>query len=841
MEKNLKKLIDLLSEEPRKALDKAALLASNSGHYEVTCEHLFLALIGQQPALVEGLTLHCGLKGDVLYAELERRLKLKPTGNEQGVVLCEKVISLLEEAWYQVSVHWGQRSISGAVFWYLWLCQRDNNSAEQRSLSAWLTCDKEAAANWLLAQGKTDLRIASAPVEDLSLEMYGTNLTRKAREGRLDPVTGREKEIRQIIDVLLRRRQNNPLLLGDPGVGKTALVEGVAQRIAAGNVPHALKECELYSIDLCRLQAGASVKGEFEKRMQGLLAEAVSSPVPVVLFFDEAHMLSGAGGVAGHNDAANLLKPALSRGEFQVIASTTWAEFKAIFEKDSALARRFQTIKVAAPNEAAAIAMLFQAAPLMEKHHRVTILHEAIEAAVRLSERYIVDRQLPDKCLTLLDTACARVSLSQCYVPAELEMLNADLANLTHQRNWLEREGIEHGMVEQMKQREESLSKTRQTLESQWQRQNLLAQEILSAKTPSDKSHEALALEHKTQAMVYTCVDATCVADVLAGWTGIPLGRVLEANEVNEPTLLAQLKSKVVGQQTALQALARKMFIARAGLQAPDKPVGVFMLAGPSGVGKTETALALAEIYGSGSESLVTINMSEYQEAHIVSALKGAPPGYVGYGKGGVLTEAVRKSPHCVLLLDEIEKAHPDVLDMFYQVLDKGWMEDADGQRINFRNTLIVMTSNIGTNVIFEHCQRKDSDDSAMLTALREEFTRHFKPAFMGRVQLLPYLPLSQDQLTSISELKLNKIAARVSEASRGEIGLSIKLSAIRAIAASCKVSESGARELDEIIDRYLMPEIAGHLTKQRGKQGEISLSWSKDEWQVGWKARRKK
>ncbi|WP_337157508.1 type VI secretion system ATPase TssH [Pseudomonas putida] len=829
MQNTLKSRVASLSIEARKALDEAALRASEAGHFEVTCDHFLFALIRQQPALAEGLSRHCGLDIQALQAELKRRLKSQPSGNAHSVVFSESVVGVLEGAWERAFMQWGHSSIGVACCWASWLEQGRACHLEIASLQAWLTCDASLAVAWLQAQSQAQQAPERAGG---ALEAYGHNLTQQAREQRLDPVIGREKEIRQVIDVLLRRRQNNPLLVGEPGVGKTALVEGVAQRIAAGDVPQMLKNCEVYSVDLGLLLAGASVKGEFEKRLQSLVEEAAASPVPVVLFIDEAHRLQGAGGMAGQNDAANMLKPALSRGQFQVIAATTWAEYKSIFEKDAALARRFQSIKVEPPSEAVAIAMLRHVAPLLEQHHGVTIRHEAIEAAVRLSTRYIIDRQLPDKSLALLDTACARVALSQTHVPEALEDLDAQLARLDSHRAWLAREARDARLLEEVVHTQGQLQRARHDVCTRWQQQSTWVQEVLAGPPASDVASRSLAEAHEQQVMVHVCVDAMCVAHVLSGWTGIPLGKLRERTQVSEETLLAELQSQVVGQEAALKALARKLFIARAGLQAPDKPAGVFMLAGPSGVGKTETALALAQVYGSGPQSLITLNMSEYQEAHTVSALKGAPAGYVGYGKGGKLTEAVRKQPHCVLLLDEFEKAHPDVREMFYQVLDKGWMEDAEGQRVSFHDAWVVITTNVGGDLP----SAGGLDDDA-ISHVRKACVQRFKPAFMGRVNLQVYQALCVEQLMAITQLKLNKIVHRVAEAIRGDMQLVIKPAIVKAIAGACRVSESGAREIDELIDEHVLPELARVVASERGKAGVLTLSFSKGRYQCHWKA----
>lgn len=837
MQKNLKTLVGLFAPDARRTMEAAAVIASHHGHYEVTNCHFIQAAMQDHPQFIEQLSLRSGLKAVELYDEVTRRISVMPTGNEQGVVLSDTLIEMMQRAWFHASAHWQQSTLSLSSFWHLWLSGEELPGQELLDLTPWLQGDHAAAVEWLRAQNQGVAPTAIDNAAKGALESYGQNVTELARQGRLDPVTGREAEIRQMIDVLLRRRQNNPLLVGEPGVGKTALVEGVAQKIVGGEVPDALKACEIYSVDLCKLQAGASVKGEFEKRLQNLLNDASQQPHPVILFIDEAHMLLGAGGTAGQNDAANQLKPALSRSEFQVIGATTWAEYKAVFEKDAALARRFQLLRVAAPDENTAIAILRQAAPLLEKHHSVTILHEAVEAAVHLSERYMTDRQLPDKCLSLLDTACARVSLSQQYTPLVLEKAGAEVAQLQIHHAWLEREGRSRRKLGQLKRLHAEAEAHHLFLKNVWQSQKeqVLAEVPVGERAALSATGEAG--DDGQSPMVFARVDATCVADVISEWTGIPLGQVLSARANDEDSLLSALTSSVVGQPDALTALASKIFIARAGLHAPDKPVGVFMLAGPSGTGKTETALTLASVYGVGQESLITINMSEYQEAHTVSSLKGAPPGYVGYGKGGVLTEAVRKNPHSVVLLDEIEKAHPDVLEMLYQVLDKGWLKDAEGITINFRNTLIVMTSNYASDQITQLNTQGVTDGETLISTLRPLFDGHFKPAFMGRVQLLAYQPLTQASLLKIAQMKLDKIAQRVALNREGHFKLVIKPTALKAIVNACVVAQSGARDIDAMLETLILPGIARILQQHNKQQGAITVSFSKKTFNFIWEA----
>ena len=658
-----------------------------------------------------------------------------------------------------------------------------------------------------------------------ALKRFTVDLTEQARQGKIDPVVGRDDEIRQIVDILMRRRQNNPILTGEAGVGKTAVVEGFARRIAAGDVPPSLKEVSLRALDVGLLQAGASMKGEFEQRLRQVIDEVQASPQPIVLFIDEVHTLVGAGGQAGTGDAANLLKPALARGTLRTIGATTWAEYKKYIEKDPALTRRFQTVKIDEPEEYKAVLMMRGIVTTMEKHHRVQILDEALESAVKLSHRYIPDRQLPDKAVSLLDTACARVGVSHHATPAQVEDCQRRIEALQTELQIIAREaaiGIDTGSRESAAQTALQAETTRlESLQVTWKREKELVDEILAIRARLRDAADAadlqrlkdlqaqLAQAQGEQPLVLPSVDEQAVASVVADWTGIPVGRMVKDEIATVLTLAKSLGQRVIGQDHALEAVAKRLQTARAGLENPNKPIGVFMLAGPSGVGKTETALALAEALYGGEQNLITINMSEFQEAHTVSTLKGAPPGYVGYGEGGVLTEAVRRKPYSVVLLDEVEKAHPDVHEIFFQVFDKGVMEDGEGRLIDFRNTLIILTTNVGTDLIMGMCKDPEllPDADGIAKALRPPLLKTFPAALLGRIVVIPYYPLSDDMLGRIIRLQMDRIVSRI-DRNHG-VALQYDDAVVKLIASRCTEPESGGRMIDAIVTNTLLPEIS--------------------------------
>ncbi len=688
------------------------------------------------------------------------------------------------------------------------------------------------------AQDETSVVDSGSPTSSASgkkeaLANFAVNLTDKAARGEIDPVLGRDDEIRQIIDILMRRRQNNPILTGEAGVGKTAVVEGFALRIASGDVPPALKNVSVHCLDLGLLQAGAGVKGEFENRLKQVIEEVQSSPQPIILFIDEAHSLIGAGGTAGQGDAANLLKPALARGTLRTIAATTWAEYKKYFEKDPALTRRFQVIKVEEPSEETAVVMIRSLAPILEKHHKVEVLEEALEAAARLSHRYIPARQLPDKAVSLIDTACARVAVSLHGVPAEIEDCRHKIASLKTEEEILAREtriGKNHAKKQMSVAASLSEEESRlAALDKRWEMEKSIVTRMAEKKAlltseaqPTDqttpceeilKDLRALEEELKTiqgeSPLILATVDEQAVASVVADWTGIPVGRMVK-NEIQAVLHLAEnLEQRVIGQRHALDAIASRLQTSRAGLVNPTKPIGVFMLAGPSGVGKTETALALAEALYGGEANMITINMSEFQEAHTVSTLKGAPPGYVGYGEGGVLTEAVRRRPYSIVLLDEVEKAHRDVHEIFFQVFDKGMMEDGEGRLVDFKNTIILLTTNVGSDLILNMCKDPElmPDPEGIAKALRQPMLKTFPAALLGRLVVIPYYPLSDEMLRTIIRLQLNRICARVTASY--QIPMIYNDEVIALIGSRCTEVESGGRMVDAILTQTLLPEIS--------------------------------
>jgi type VI secretion system protein VasG len=693
--------------------------------------------------------------------------------------------------------------------------------------------------------GETSGAMAPAAMgKQEALAKYSVDLTERARKGEIDAIVGRDQEIRQVVDVLMRRRQNNPILTGEAGVGKTAVVEGFALRIVAGDVPPMLREVSLRTLDIGLLQAGASMKGEFENRLKQVIEEVQSSPKPIILFIDEAHTLIGAGGAAGTGDAANLLKPALARGTLRTIAATTWAEYKKYFEKDPALTRRFQVVQVDEPSEAKAILMMRGIASPLEQHHRVQILDEAIEAAVRLSHRYIPARQLPDKSVSLLDTAAARVAVSQHAVPPAVDDCRRRIQALDTEAEIIGREaaigidtaGRESSVTASLATERERLV----VLEAQWEAEKTMVDTLLAlrarlrdAALPAVERPAILAqlteLQTKLSAhqgetpLILPSVDAQAIAAVVGDWTGIPVGRMVK-NEVQAVLdLSTTLARRVIGQDHGLAMIARRVQTSRAGLDSPTKPIGVFMLCGPSGVGKTETALALAESLYGGEQNLVTINMSEFQEAHTVSTLKGAPPGYVGYGEGGVLTEAVRRKPYSVVLLDEVEKAHSDVHEIFFQVFDKGVMEDGEGRVIDFKNTLILLTSNVGTDLIMSLCRDPEliPEPDEIAKALREPLLKVFPPALLGRLIVIPYFPLSETVMNDIIRLQLRRIETRIAE--RHKAAFTYDEDVVKLIAARCNEPESGGRMIDAIMTNTMLPAISTAFLNRLLDGGAIS------------------
>lgn len=684
--------------------------------------------------------------------------------------------------------------------------------------------------------------------EGEALAKFSVDLTQQARDGKIDRIVGRDSEIRQVVDILLRRRQNNPILVGEAGVGKTAVVEGFAKRIVDGDVPPSLQGVTLRSLDIGLMQAGASMKGEFEKRLRQVIDEVEASTTPIILFIDEAHTLIGAGGQAGTGDAANLLKPALARGRLRTVAATTYAEYRQYFEKDPALTRRFQTVDVGEPETDKAISMIRSVAPMMEAHHNVVVLDEAVEASVKLSQRYVPARQLPDKAVSLLDTACARVAVSQHATPAQVEDRKRKVELLEVERDIALREaGGQYTTGERLPKLDEAIAEAKVALDAinaKWEREKEALTGVVAARDALTEARKAaaegdvegedalkdalkaalatMADAHGDEPMVFGVVDQDAVAAVVGDWTGIPMGRMVKNEIESVLTIADQLKKRVIGQDHAMDSIAKRIQTSRAKLDNPNKPVGVFMLCGPSGVGKTETAMVLSELLFSGDDSLIVINMSEFQEAHTVSTLKGAPAGYVGYGQGGVLTEAVRRRPYSVVLLDEVEKAHPDVHEMFFQVFDKGFMNDAEGRYIDFKNTLILLTSNVGTDLITTMSEDEEMkpEPEALATALRPELLKVFPPALLGRLIVQPYYPLSPTMLQGIVRIQLNRIVKRIAD-SHG-IAFTYGQDVVELIVSRCNEVASGGRLIDAILTNTMLPDLSIELLNRQMNGEEV-------------------
>ncbi|VVQ16999.1 Protein ClpV1 [Pseudomonas fluorescens] len=840
----LASLIGRLNPDNRRALERAAQRCLQRGHHFVEIEHLLLELLDIEGGDLAFLLPRFGLERDALTAEINKALDLFKAGSTRTPALSSHTLGLLEDAVVQASVL-GLDSIRSGLLLLALVDRDERRSLLLNSASSLLRIPKEALRANLLewtenSREHVGPRAVSsanpAPRQDSVLDQYTQDLTADAHAGRIDPIVGRDGEIRQCIDILLRRRQNNPILVGAPGVGKTAVVEGLALRIAAGDVPPSLQEVSLRVLDLGLLQAGAGVKGEFEQRLKGVIDAVRSADKPIILFIDEAHTLIGAGGAEGGSDAANLLKPALARGELRTLAATTWMEYKKYFQKDPALARRFQLVQVEEPDETTAVEMLRGVAAKLEQHHGVQVLDAAIHEAVKLSHRYISGRQLPDKAISVLDTACARVALGQHDTPPPLESLRHRQNSLKDEVERLRREqatGLDHReRITLLESESTGNVQAIRELETRWGEERVAVRELLdtrrelldlSERADSDKPDEAtdsridhlaaelLRLEAGLDAirqddpLVPEQVDAKTVAAVIAGWTGIPVGKMLadEAHAVR--TLGQRMGQRVMGQSTALNTIAQRLQAYRAGLTDPQKPVGVFLLVGPTGVGKTETAYALADALYGGERNLISINLSEYQEAHTVSQLKGAPPGYVGYGSGGVLTEAVRRKPYSVVLLDEIEKAHPDVLEAFYNVFDKGLMEDGTGLVVDFKNTVMLATSNVGAELLLDTPVAQLGSE-AFNEALHKVLLQAFRPAFLARMTVVAYRPLDEATLEAIVLAKLEKLRGRYKAATGKQFEFDAGI--VKAVLAKC--SAAGARDVENV----LMTQVTGKLAE---------------------------
>jgi type VI secretion system protein VasG len=869
MSLNLKSLIGKMNDATRGALEGAAGLCVSRTHYDIEVEHFLLKAIDSSDNDIAFILRQYGVDRSRLTAELQRSLDRLKTGNARSPAFSPQLVKMLTEAWTIATIEYDAGQVRTG-FALLALITDGELSRLIRDVSKEIQLIPPEALRkdfYAVTEKSRETSVAlstagpGAPAEAGApgraaggktphLDQYTENLTAKAKGGKIDPVLGRDPEIRQVVDILMRRRQNNPILTGEAGVGKTAVVEGFALRLANGDVPPPLRNVQLHSLDLALLQAGAGVKGEFENRLKGLIEEVKSSPHPIILFIDEAHTMIGAGGQAGQNDAANLLKPALARGELRTIAATTWSEYKKFFEKDAALARRFQVVKVEEPSETQCETMLRGIVAALEKHHSLRILDQAVTSTVKLSHRYLAGRQLPDKAVSVLDTACARLSLGQNTIPPPVEDSTRRIDDLKVQKQILEREttvGENHAerlaaIEQQLTAEEASLAK----LKTQWEHEVKLVRQIRAMRDALENGQETVkpmeegepelkanlvglkVLEEKLtevqgeNPLIHVCVDERIVGEVISAWTGIPLGKMVKDEIAAVLDLDGHLRKRVIGQDHALASIAQRIITSRARLDDPGKPVGVFMLVGPSGVGKTETALALADLLYGGERNLVTINMSEFQEAHTVSTLKGSPPGYVGYGEGGVLTEAVRRRPYSVVLLDEVEKAHPDVLELFYQVFDKGNLEDGEGRSIDFKNTIIILTTNAATDTLSKLTADKETmpDADGLALAIKPEMNKIFKPAFLGRMIIIPYFPVRDEALKKIILLKLGKIQRRIQENHR--ITMICDDAVIEEVAKRCTEVESGARNVDNILSNTMLPEISRQVLSRMAEESPM-------------------
>ncbi|MAR90907.1 MAG: type VI secretion system ATPase TssH [Pseudomonadales bacterium] len=854
---NLKSLVDKMSPTLRDALEGAAGLCIGRSHYNVEVEHWLLKLLETVDTDFNLLLEKHEIDISHLNKQLTNSVEKFKSGSSRPAALSPAIVDASKNAWMISSVDYGHGMItSGHLLAALLLDDQSrrallDSAPELKNIAPESiretarvvigTTGESASGGPASSTGSgEDSGAPVRPSKTPALDKYTINLTEKARQGKIDPVLGRDDEIRQCIDILTRRRQNNPILTGEAGVGKTAVVEGFALRIASDDVPEPLKGVDVHTLDLGLLQAGASVKGEFENRLKSVIEEVKGSARPIIMFIDEAHTLIGAGGKEGQGDAANLLKPALARGELRTIAATTWAEYKKYFERDPALTRRFQVVKVEEPDEEKAINMMRGISKVLQDHHKVRILDEAIEASVKLSNRYIPGRQLPDKSVSLLDTACARVALSQTATPSALEdcqrKIRQDSANIAN----LEREnsatGVHDERIAALKASKEASEQELETLQAQWDKEKeLIAQirevrdqiegDFLRSQSGEDREIDDTQLaELKTQLqdlthqlgeiqgkqpLMQASVDEQAVAEVVANWTGIPVGKMV-SDEINAVlNLKDRLEERVIGQPHALEAVAKAVRTSRAGLTDPRKPIGVFLFVGTSGVGKTETALSLADIMYGGEHNLTVINMSEFKEEHKVSMLLGSPPGYVGYGEGGVLTEAARRKPYSIILLDEMEKAHQGVQDIFYNLFDKGTIKDGEGRDIDFKNTIIIMTSNAGEDAIraiFNQLEERPDPD-VVLDNIRPHLMQHFKPAFLGRTTLIAYNPLDDEDLMKIAAINMRRIEKRVKSHYGAEFGYDDDV--LLHIVARCQESETGARNIENILNKTLLPALA--------------------------------
>lgn len=830
-------LVGKLDSSLRDALEQAAGDAMSQTVSSIEIEHWLLQVIALNDSDFSSFLKSQNVDLTALVGELSNRIERLPKGATGQPTISGALSELMEESWVQASVNFGHGKIQ-SLHLLLTLLQTDAFGIQKLKLNSLQSISTEAL-NGKIGQLKQPSSASSTggsgsateqPSAGGALEKYTVNLTQQARDGKIDPISGRNVEVRLAIDILCRKRQNNPILVGEPGVGKTAVVEGLALRIVSGEVPPIIQGVEIHSLDLGLLQAGASIKGEFENRLKDVINEVKSSETPIIVFIDEAHTLIGAGGAAGQNDAANLLKPALARGEFKSIAATTWAEYKKYFEKDPALTRRFQVVKVEEPSATDAMQMLRGVAASLKKHHKVFIREDALDAAVNLSIRYLPSRQLPDKAISLLDTACARIALTQGAKPERVEYLEQKIRYLNSE---LEAYKVEDAVLSDLSEDRQSLVDSiakRQVeldaLNEKWQQELDLVQQVivLSDEIQEQQEQDAVDSEKQVQLqgllnqlsevqgespLVYSMVDSSVIAAVISSWTGIPAGSMVKEEVAALLTLEDALHNRVIGQETAIGELAKSIRISRAGLTDSRKPVGVFLMCGPSGVGKTETAMALADQVFGGGDNLTVINMTEFKEEHKISMLLGSPAGYVGFGEGGVLTEAIRRNPYSVLLLDEMEKAHPGVHDLFYQIFDKGHIKDSEGRTIDFKNTIIIMTSNAADQAICDICEETDErpENQTLVERIRPALQTFFKPAFLGRATIVPYYPLNSEELAKISVISLNRIAKKLAEKYKATFTWDDNF--IDFIVSRNTDPTTGGRAIEQIINRALMPKLA--------------------------------
>ncbi|RSD31437.1 type VI secretion system ATPase TssH [Vibrio pectenicida] len=847
----LTNLVAKLSPELKQALEVSAGAAMNQNVPSIEIEHWLLQLLSQQDKHLANLIQSQNLSQDNLINELSSKISRLPKGNESQPTLSQALTEIVKDAWMIASVNYGHGEIISLHLIQALLQQNvlgmntlQLESLQNVSLESLQGLTNKATVTKAKNSPQSTGGSATSPIGNDALSKYTTNLTQQALDGKIDPISGRNAEVRKAIDILCRKRQNNPIMVGEPGVGKTAVVEGLALRIAENEVPGALQGVQIHSLDLGLIQAGASVKGEFENRLKDVINEVKNSEVPIIVFIDEAHTLIGAGGTAGQNDAANLLKPALARGEFKTIAATTWAEYKKYFEKDPALTRRFQVVSIEEPNAEDAKQMLRGIAASLQEHHGAFIAESAIAAAVHLSIRYLPSRQLPDKAISLLDTASARIALTQGAKPEIIESLEQNIRYQNNERTALEKEnalfGAAEDEIEQLILQITANEKKLTDYQSRWKQEVEIVNDIkqlqqgISDAQASEKIDKAqqdklnqlidkLTALQGDEPLVNAMVDDNTIAQVIANWTGIPVGNMMSDEIARLLSLEEELDKRVIGQNVAKQELAKAIRISRAGLTDNRKPIGVFLMCGPSGVGKTETAMALAEQLYGGNSDLTVINMTEFKEEHKISMLLGSPAGYVGFGEGGVLTEAIRRNPYSVLLLDEMEKAHPGVHDLFYQIFDKGHIKDSEGRTVDFKNTIIIMTSNAADQAICDVCannsERLNNDE--LLEAIRPDLQHYFKPAFLGRTTIVPYYPLNDDELSKITEISLNRIKKKLAE--QYQASFTWDKGFINYVVAKNTDPTTGGRAVEQIINRSLMPKLAEECINRLSLQQPIS------------------